>query len=252
LFGILLALATNTNFTEDPGPRSKLTSALQTTPIVSQYMYALWLDWPHSYRFVSGDVQDYDHTVTAELQDSEGKQKTFKFPPDGSKDQERERYEALAQRLTPLDEENSDSSLLARIGEGLIAATGAKEVTIRIERHAPLPIKDAQSDDPGQRDPNNKRMYSPAYAATISLNSDGVGEVHPLNQEARDVAPVTKRPLGNQSSSPGTALPPRPVAGSLGPRRSGAPPLPPPEPGKKIELPNMLPGIVPPEPEQNQ
>src|SRR5262245_32810884 len=62
LFGIGLALTTNPNALALPSSpivdspfNSKLLVAIRSTPVLAQYMYALWLDVPHDYWLTYGD-----------------------------------------------------------------------------------------------------------------------------------------------------------------------------------------------------
>ncbi|HEY2826268.1 MAG TPA: hypothetical protein VGJ04_01605 [Pirellulales bacterium] len=192
LFGVAFALAINPVFEVSS---SRLIGAIKSTPLLSQYMYALWLDVPHNYRMTSGDTADLDHSdhlVDMELIFPDGHKEQRQFPPQDSHGEQRERYATLANRLAiPIYEESTDNLLLAKIGAGLLQQTGAKEVQIQIRRHMPLNIEDAAASDPGQHDPNNPRTFTTIYTGSVTLNSLGQGELHTQGQAARDVAPVT-------------------------------------------------------------
>ena len=245
LFCVVLALMTNTSY--DP-PFSQLVGKLKET--FSPYMYALWLDAPHSYRWTYGEFQDADHTLEAQWDGPDGRH-TRQFPPADARGEVRERYEILSQRaVMPIYNESSDRGVIKGVGEGIIGSTGAKEVIFRITRHSPLNIQDAVADDPGQRDPDNQRTKALAYTGAVKLNSLGEGEVNNLNQEARDVAPVTNRsdrgtnrslPKSGGSTESDSDAPPPPPKDS---RHQPAPDLPP--AGKKPgPTSDILKGLVP-------
>ncbi|HEY2759573.1 MAG TPA: hypothetical protein VGI75_02485 [Pirellulales bacterium] len=245
LFCVVLALMTNTSY--DP-PFSQLVGKLKAT--FSPYMYALWLDAPHNYRWTYGESQDADHTLEAEWDGPDGRQ-TRQFPPADARGEVRERYEILAQRAAmPIYNESSDRAVIKGVGEGIIGSTGAKEVIFRITRHSPLNIQDAVADDPGQRDPDNQRTKALAYTGAVKMNSLGEGEVNNLNQEARDVAPVTNRsergsnrsqPKAGATTDTDSDAPPPPPKNS---RHQTAPDLPPAE-KKSGPASDILKGLVP-------
>ena len=244
-FGVGLALMTNPAY--EP-PTSQLVAKLKTTPLLSQYMFALWLDVPHSYRWTNGDPQDADHTITVAWDGADGKQQR-RFPPADARGDERERYQALVRRIAgPIYYELSDRELMRRIGERVLQRDGGKEATFSIERHNPLSMQDAAADDPGQRDPYNKRTRSAVYTGSVTLNSSGQGEVH-NPQQALDVAPVTNPSERSSNSS-------QERAGTKSKGNSGAsggasgqesPPLPPTDSGKKPAALEMLKGLSQPE-----
>jgi hypothetical protein len=235
LFGIAIALTTNPNALALPSSptvdidspyNSRLFTALKSTPVLSQYMYALWLDAPHDYWLTYGDVTDADHSVDLTLVFPDGHTEQRKLPPDDARGEERERYKALVRQLaSPFYSDSPDKSLLASIGQDLLEDSGAKEVQVQIIRHDPLSMEDAKADDPGLHDPNNKRKFVTIYSGTVTVNSLGQGEVHDQDQAARDVAPVTgprgrtrspSPPAGNpqtsgNSSAPGSQTPTKPV-----------------------------------------
>jgi len=201
LFGVALALTTNPNAPALPSPQtvdvdspynSRLFTALKSTPLLAQYMYAMWLDTPHNYWLTYGDYTDADHTVELILTFPDGHTEQRNFPPADSHGEQRERYEALVRQLAvPFYGDSPDKTLLTKIGEDLLQQSGAKEVRVQIRRHQPLSIEDAKADDPGLHDPYNKRTFADLYAGTVTLNSLGEAEVHDLGEAARDVAPVT-------------------------------------------------------------
>jgi hypothetical protein len=201
LFGIALALTWNPNTLAllsppvvdiDSPNDSKLFTALKSTPVLSQYMYALWLDTPHDYWLTYGDLTDADHTLDLLLTFPDGHTEKRQFPPADAHGEERERYKALVRNLAvPFYSDSPDKTLLTNIGATLLQNADAKEVRVDITRHDPLSMEDARADDPGLHDPNNKRKFVPLYAGTITLNSLGQAEVHDLGEAARDVAPVT-------------------------------------------------------------
>lgn len=192
LFGITLALTTNPNYEV---ANSQLLGAVKSTPVLAQYMYALWLDIPHNYRMASAEMADLDHSdniVDLSLMFPDGHQEQEQLPPKDSHGEEYERYKALVTNLAiPIYNESTDNFLLAKLGEGLLRQSGAKELQVQIRRHAPLNIDDAAASDPGQHDPNNARTYTTIYTGSVTLNSLGQGELHTQGQAARDVAPVT-------------------------------------------------------------
>jgi hypothetical protein len=225
LFGVALALTTNPNALALPSSpivdspfSSKLLGAVKSTPLLSQYMYALWLDTPHNYWLSYGDYTDADHIVDLTLVFPDGHTEQQQFPPADSHGEQRERYNMLARRLAAqFYSDAPDNSLLASIGQDLLLQSGAKEVRVQIRRHTPLNIDDAAASDPGQHDPYNKRTYATIFTGSITLNSLGQGEVHDLGQAARDVAPVTgPRPSGRAKSPmpppDNSASPPPPKA----------------------------------------
>jgi hypothetical protein len=199
LFGVVLALTTNPNALALPSSpivdspfNSKLQAAIKSTPILSQYMYALWLDIPHDYWLTYGDFTDADHVVELNLIFPDGHKEQRQFPPQDSSGEQRERYSALARRLAAqFYSDAPDNSLLASIGQDLLQQTGASEMQVQIRRHSPLNIDDAAASEPGQHDPNNPRTYTTIFNGSVTVNSLGKGEVHDLGQAARDVAPVT-------------------------------------------------------------
>jgi hypothetical protein len=199
LFGICLALAINPNALALPSSpivdspySSKLVAALKSTPVLSQYMYALWLDLPHDYWLTYGDFTDADHIVQLDLVFPDGHKEQRQFPPQDRFGEQRERYNALARLLAvQFYGDAPDKSLLASIGHDLLQQSGASEVQVQIRRHSPLNIDDAAASDPGQHDPNNARTFTTIYTGSVTLNSLGQGEVHDSGQAARDVAPVT-------------------------------------------------------------
>ncbi len=223
LFGITLALTTNPNALALPSSpivdspfNSKLVSAIRSTPILSQYMYALWLDLPHDYWLTYGDFTDADHEVDLTLVYPDGHKEERQIPPTDRWGEQRERYVALARRLADqFYSDAPDNSLLASIGQDLLQQTGAKEIEVQVRRHSPLNIDDAAAGDPGQHDPQNPRTFTTIYNGSVTVNSLGNGEVHDLGQAARDVAPVTgPRPQGRNRN-------PMPPA-----EKAPAPPLP--------------------------
>jgi hypothetical protein len=240
-FGVVLALLTNPAY--EPAT-SQLVAKLKTTPLLSQYMFALWLDVPHNYRWTNGDPQDADHTITVAWEGADGKQQR-EFPPSSARGDERERYQALVRRIAgPIYYESSDRELMRRIGEQILQQSGGKEATFSIERHNPLSMQDAAADDPGQRDPYNKRTKIAVYTGSVTLNSSGQGEVH-NPQQALDVAPVTN-PSERPSERSGTKSKGNSGA-SNGASGQEAPPLPPTDSGKKPAALEMLKGLSQPE-----
>ena len=242
-FCIALALAFNPNF--DP-PTSQLAAKLSST--FSAYLYPLWLGVPHHYAWTNGDFQDSNHVLTAEWTDSSGNH-SLEFPPAGAWGEERERSAALAQRVAlPIYFESPDRDLLAKIGEGILKQSDAEEVRFHLRRHNPLTMQDAAADDPGQRDPNNSRMYSEIDAGKVTLNSNGEGEVH-NPQQALDVAPVTnssQRGSGSGQERSGTKPKGNSGAGG-GASGQEMPPLPPAASSKKPAALEMLKGLSQPE-----
>lgn len=211
LFGIGLALTTNPNALALPSSpivdspfNSKLLTAIRSTPILSQYMYALWLDLPHDRWLTYGDFTDADHTIDLDLVFPDGSKQQWQLPPKDCHGEQRERYNIFARQLAvQFYSDAPDKTLLARIGQDLLKETGAQEVQVQIRRHMPLNIDDAAASDPGQHDPNNPRTYTTIYTGSVTLNSLGKGEVHDLGQEARDVAPVTgPRPGTGRNRTP--------------------------------------------------
>jgi hypothetical protein len=216
LFGITLALTTNPNYEV---ANSQLLGAVKSTPVLAQYMYALWLDLPHNYRLTSAEMADLDHSdniVDLDLVFPDGHREQQQLPPKDARGEEYERYRALVTNLAmPIYNESTDNFLLAKIGEGLLRQTNAKELDVQIRRHAPLNVDDAAASDPGQHDPNNARTYTTVYTGSVTLNSLGQGELHTQGQAARDVAPVTgPRSQGRNRN----AMPPA--------EKAPAPPLP--------------------------
>ena len=194
-FCIALALAFNPNY--DP-PTSQLTAKLRTT--FSAYLYPLWLRSPPNYAWTNGEALDADQVLIAEWTDSSGSH-AVQFPGEAAHGEERERGAALARwSALPIYSESGDRDLLAKIGEGILKQSDAQEVKFRIRRHNPLTMQDAAADDPGQRDPNNSRMYAEIDAGKVTLNSNGDGEVT-IPQQALDVAPVTNPSQRGSSSS---------------------------------------------------
>ncbi len=223
LFGIILALTTNPNALALPSSQivdspfnSKLVSGIKSTPVLSQYMYALWLDIPHDYWLTYGDYTDADHVVDLTLIYPDGHKEERQLPPTDRSGEQRERYVALARRLsTQFYGDAPDNSLLASIGRDLLQQTGHKEVQVEVRRHSPLNIDDAAASDPGQHDPQNPRTFATMFRGSVTLNSLGQGEVHDMSQAARDVAPVTgPRPQGKSRPT----MPPA--------EKAPAPPLP--------------------------
>jgi hypothetical protein len=218
LFGVALALTINQNVSVLPSsptiselPTSKLIAAVKSTPILSQYMYALWLDSPHNYWLTYGDLADADHSVEMDLIFPDGHKEQSQFPPADSWGEQRERYKMLARRLAmPVYMESTDNFLLAKIGESLLQQTGAKEVDVQIRRHSPLAIDDAAASDPGQHDPNNPRTFATIYTGNVTLNSLGQGEVHTQGELPRDVAPVTGHRSGARNKNQPANNPPSP------------------------------------------
>src|SRR5262249_28630736 len=128
-FGVGLALITNPAY--EPAT-SQLVAKLKTTPLLSQYMFALWLDVPHNYRWTNGDPLDADHTVTVQW-DSSGGRQSREFPPSGARADERERYQAIVRRIVgPIYYESSDRELMRRIGERILQQCNGKEATFSI------------------------------------------------------------------------------------------------------------------------
>jgi hypothetical protein len=241
-FCIGLALAFNPNF--EP-PTSQLMAKLRMT--FSAYLYPIWLRSPHNYAWTSGEAPDADQLLIAQWTDSSGSH-AVQFPAENTHGEERERGAALARwSAQPIYSELQDRDLLAKIGEGILKQSDAQEVKFRIRRHNPLTMQDAAADDPGQRDPNNPRMYTEIDAGKVTLNSNGEGEVT-TPQQALDVAPVTnpsQRAAGPNQERSGTKSKGNRGAGS-GASGQEMPPLPPADASKKPGL-EMLKGISQPE-----
>ena len=208
LFGIGSALTTNPNALALPSSpivdspfNSKLLTSIRSTPILSQYMYALWLDLPHDRWLTYGDFTDADHTIDLDLVFPDGSKQQWQLPPKDCHGEQRERYNIFARRLAVQFYSDAPDKTLLVHRAGFVERDRAKEVQVQIRRHMPLNIDDAAASDPGQHDPNNPRTYTTIYTGSVTLNSLGKGEVHDLGQEARDVAPVTgPRPgTGRQS-----------------------------------------------------
>jgi hypothetical protein len=222
LFGIVLALTWNPNTMALLSPPamdvdfpndSKLLTALKSTPVLSQYMYALWLDWPHDYWLTYGDATDADHTLDITLVYPDGHKQQMQLPPADARGEQRERYKALVHLLaTTFYSDSPDKTLLASIGADLLQHTHASEAQIQIRRHTPLSMDDAAASDPGQHDPNNPRTFATVYTGTVTLNSLGKGEVHDQGQLPRDVAPVTgpRSTNRNRNQNQGTETAPSP------------------------------------------
>jgi len=242
-FCIALALAFNPNY--DP-PTSQLMAKLRTT--FSAYLYPLWLRSPHNYAWTSGEALDADQLLIAQWTDSSGNH-AVQFPAETAHGEERERGAALARwAALPIYSESQDRDLLAKIGEGILKQSDAQEVKFRIRRHNPLTMQDAAADDPGQRDPNNARMYTEIDAGKVTLNSSGDGEVT-TPQQALDVAPVTNpAQRGSGSSQERSGMKSK---GSRGAANGGSaqetPPLPPGDSAKKPGALEMLKGLSQPE-----
>jgi hypothetical protein len=210
LFGVTLALTTNPNALALPSSpivdspfNSKLLAAIKSAPLLSQYMYALWLDIPHDYLLTYGDYTDADHIIQLDLVFPDGHKQQWQIPPQDRTGEQRERYNILAKRLAvQFYSDAPDKSLLASIGQDLLQQSGASEVQVQIRRHTPLNIDDAAASDPGQHDPNNPRTFATIYTGSVTLNSLGKGEVHDLGQAARDVAPVTGPRPGGRTKTP--------------------------------------------------
>jgi len=232
-FCIALALALNPAI--DPST-SQLVGKLMST--FSVYLYPLWLGVSQHDAWTNGEPSDADHVLVAQWTDSTGDHK-LEFPPEGSTGENRERLSVLArQAASPIYFESPNRDLLAKIGEGILKQSDAQEVRFRVRRHNPLTWQDAAADDPGQRDPNNARTYTELDAGTVTLNSNGEGDVH-IPQQELDVAPVTNASQRGSGS---------------GQERSGAkskgqetPLLPPADSSKKPATLDMLKGLSQPE-----
>src|SRR5262245_51273039 len=94
-FGIALALATDTGM-----GRSALLGRIKRTPILDQYLYALWLDVGYSYRFTSGDF-DGDPFIEANLIYADDHTEQWSLLPEGANRERREHYQAVARRASP-------------------------------------------------------------------------------------------------------------------------------------------------------
>jgi hypothetical protein len=236
-FCIGLALALNPAI--DPST-SQLVAKLMST--FSVYLYPLWLGVPQHDAWSNGEPSDADHVLVAQWTDSTGEHK-LEFPTAGSTGENRERLTVLArQAASPIYFESPNRDLLAKIGEGILKRLDAQEVRFRVRRHNPLTWQDAAADDPGQRDPNNARTYTELDAGTVTLNSNGEGDVH-IPQQALDVAPVTN--ASQRGSSSGQE---RSGARSKGsPTGQEMPPLPPADGSKKPATLDLLKGLSQPE-----
>ncbi len=207
LLGITLALCTN--LVIDP-PTSTLVARVKSAPFISQYLYGLWLDVPHSYALTEGET-DGDYSIKATLNFADGHTETETFPSDADHGEVRERYQVLARRVASgADEEEispTSLNLLQALGGGILRQNkeaGLKEVVFGVDRRAPLTQADANGSDVAQRDPLAARTLLTLYTASVRLDSRDQPQVQILARAARDVAPVTnpRSPGASRRSAP--------------------------------------------------
>jgi hypothetical protein len=188
-FGVALALATGTGM-----GTSQLLGRIKSAPILDQYLFALWLDVPHDYRFTFGQ-EDGDYEIRAELKYADEHTESRVIQPEDAHGERLERYQQLAHRAAMLRDDGTPNPFVpTSLGGALLKQlkdSGVEEVTFRVVRHAPLTSADVSASDPGQRDPRSARMYITAMTAIVSLDSRGQPQVRFPAQSATDVAPVT-------------------------------------------------------------
>jgi hypothetical protein len=213
----LLALAL-TFATDGPGGpgRSELLERAKRAPILSQYLYALWLDVTYAYPLTLGDL-DGDYSIDVEPVYADGHHgDRMPLAPADAHGERRERYQMLARRAAPpADSEDRDPTFPSYVGGAVLKQMqddGVKELLFHVRRHGALNRSDAASSDPSQRDASASRTYFDLLTASVTLDSLGVPQVS-FPQAARDVAPPT-----NPGTSPGR----RPI--SPGNRSPASPP----------------------------
>src|SRR5262245_28960835 len=114
LLGIVLAIGTDNMFVPT---RSELLGRIKRAPFLNQYLYALWLDVGHDYRFVKEQPNSErqmvgDYLVDADLVYSDGHVVNVPFVPEDAHGERQERYLALT-RLTSagVESEAPDTSI---------------------------------------------------------------------------------------------------------------------------------------------
>ncbi len=201
LFGIVLALATDTGM-----GRSELLTRVKRAPILSQYLYALWLDVGHTYSLTNGQL-DGDYSIEADLIYSDGHKDSQQLQPTDARGERLERYHALAMRSAAGTEfETPDTTVPYHVGGELLRQlkeAGVTEIVFQIRRHAPLSMADANGSDPEQRNPENPRTYSDLAAISVTLNSSDQPQVQVKSRSATDVAPVTNPSQPQLDQRPG-------------------------------------------------
>jgi hypothetical protein len=216
--GVVLALGTDNSLIST---RSELLGRMKRAPFLNQYIYALWLDVGHDYRFVTEQPNSErqmvgDYLVDADLVYSDGHTVNMPLIPEDAHGERRERYLALS-RITAngVESESPDTSIENAVGGSLLnqlKEDGVKEVLFHVRHHIPLSMADAAASDPGQRNPNNARTKLPVLTVSVTLNSNNEPQVQVKAQSARDVAPVTNpgtlRP--GRSQPPGPTYSPNP------------------------------------------
>jgi hypothetical protein len=204
LLGLALAFATDTAM-----GRSQLLERAKRAPIISQYLYALWLDLSYSYSLTAGEF-DGDYSIEVEPVYADGHHgDRIPLVPADTQGERRERYQMLARRAAPpTDSENRDPTFPSYVGGAVLKQMqddGVKELLFYVRRHGALNMSDAASTDPAQRDANAARTYADLLTASVTLDSLGVPQVS-FPQAARDVAPPTVP--GRRPTSPGNRPPP--------------------------------------------
>ncbi|HTU25903.1 MAG TPA: hypothetical protein VMF30_10930 [Pirellulales bacterium] len=148
---------------------------------------------------------DVDAQIHVDATLPSGEERSITIPEPGLWPPERRRhYQAMANAASTLvgGDEEYQPVLPRSIAGSILRSWGAARGTVRIDRHLPLQIQEAESGDPERSDPFGRNRYSPVYEAQVLVSPSGQVDIS-KKIAAGEAAPVDRNAV--DKSAPGTS-----------------------------------------------
>ncbi|HEX4143014.1 MAG TPA: hypothetical protein VHY91_05650 [Pirellulales bacterium] len=194
LFAVVIALASYT-------APSALQERLRI--LLAPYLATLNFDlnpnrYPTGRFYLTHDLPvDVDAVIRVDATLPDGTEHSLTIPEPGLWPPERRRhYQALANAASTLVEDDDYQAVLPKaIAGAVLRSWGASTGTVRVERHLPLQLEEAQSGDANRANPFGSSRYSTIYEAKVLVSPSGQVDLA-KKVAAGEVAPVDKKATG--------------------------------------------------------
>jgi hypothetical protein len=219
LFALLAAMLSN------PQDRmsSRLLNKLGNVPFLSAYTEALWMESAYDFFYTYGNNEfvialGTDHQIEADLSFADGRTETLHIPDDS-------RFPRLSyQRVQNMcnnaarmvGQQGAEAIVPAAVAEGILRATGADAVTLRLKRRLMQTMDLVSSSSSAARNPYDRRYAQVIYTGYAQMRN---GRVDYRKLEDAGGASTT-RGAGGTAPASSTA----PPSSSAPPPSSAAPP----------------------------